>query len=68
MRLWVYDSLLKFSATLEEKDASVLAENVNGNGSAVLQYDEEEWEKQVPGYGILLYIRSQRSQKYVASR
>ena len=67
VKLWVYHFLRKNDTYLTNNEAWALAKKVKGVGQAVLFYDKEVWEMQVPDWGQTIYISLQQSQKYVVS-
>ena len=48
-------------------EAWTLARKVEGRGQILLCYDKEDWKKQVPDWGTIIYNKLQKSQKYVVS-
>ena len=61
VKLWVYHCLLTLDPDLTDAEVWALARIVRGDGEDVLSYDMEDWEKQVPTWGIEFNYRIQKS-------
>ena len=67
VQLWVYHCLRENLLRQTDDEAWALANNVKGRGAVVLCYDKEDWEKEVPKWGHIIYNSLQQTQKYVVS-
>ncbi len=67
VKIWVYHYLKKNDIYLNDNEVWALARQVKGIGQVALYYSQEDWERQVPGWGGAIYISLQQSQKYVVS-
>ena len=67
VKLWVYRRLRKVDAYITEDEAWALARSVIGDGQAILSYNIEEWEKELPRHGHAIYFALQNFKKYVLS-
>ena len=68
VQIWIYHCLLENGAQLGETEAWELARKVIGDGEVALLFHKEEWERQVPGWGVVIHICLQHSQRYVVRR
>lgn len=68
VKLWVYYFIIQQQPYLDHQDAWSLAKKVKGNGKFALIYNKEDWEKEVPGWGTLIYYALHETPKYVVSK
>ena len=67
VKLWVYHFIRQNQPNINSDDAWAIAREVKGRGALILQYSKEDWDKEVPNWGHLIYIQLHQTPKYVVS-
>ena len=67
VKLWVYNFIRQNQPYLSSQDAWAIAREVKGSGGLVLQYTKDDWDKEVPNWGRLIFIQLHQTPKYVVS-
>lgn len=67
VRIWIYHCIKKHHTFLLNDEAWALAKRGIGKGDTALRYTKEDWDHQVPGWGVIIDIELRLSRGYVVN-